>query len=120
MTDGIIVAVLVVAMVLGIRHAVKHFKRKGGCCGSSDYKPKKKKLSKVLYKKVFQVEGMHCEHCKRRVEEAVNDIKGVAGTVNLKKGELTVSYETEVDDETIITKLEQRDYSVTSVRRNDS
>ena len=24
--------------------------------------------------KTFRVEGMHCEHCKARVEEAVNDI----------------------------------------------
>ncbi|MFR4756954.1 MAG: heavy-metal-associated domain-containing protein [Evtepia gabavorous] len=36
--------------------------------------------------KTFQVEGMHCEHCKVRVEEAVNDIKGAAGKVDLKKG----------------------------------
>ena len=116
MTDGIIIAILVVVMFLGIRSMVKHFGRKQGCCGSSDYKPKKKKLSKVLYKKTFLVEGMHCEHCKRRVEEAVSDISGVAGIVNLKKGELIVSYEADVGDEVIMVKLEQRGYSVTSVR----
>lgn len=116
MADGIIVAILVVVMFFGIRSAIKHFARKGGCCGGSDYKPKKKKLSKVLYKKVFQVEGMHCEHCKRRVEEAVNDIRGVAGIVNLKKGELTVSYEADVEDEVVMEKLEQRGYSVNGVR----
>ena len=103
-------------MFLGIRSSVKHFARKGGCCGGSDDKPKKKKLSKVLYKKVFQVEGMYCEHCKRRVEEAVNDIRGVAGIINLKKGELTVSYEADVEDEVIMEKLEQRGYAVKGVR----
>ncbi len=117
MTDGIIIAILTVVVLLGIRSTVKHFSGKGGCCGGSDYKPKKKKLSKVLYKKVFQVGGMHCEHCKRRVEEAVNDIKGVAGIVNLKKGELTVSYEMDVKDEEIIGKLEKRGYSVLKVEK---
>ena len=112
MEDGIIVAVLVVILFVGIRSTVKHFGRKTGCCGSVDYKPKKKKLSKVLYKKTFQVEGMHCEHCKRRVEEAVNDISGVAGVVNLKKNELVVAYETVVDNKIIIAKLEQKGYGV--------
>lgn len=59
---------------------------------------------------------MQCEHCKRRVEEAINDISGVAGIVNLKKGELTISYEADVEDEVIMEKLEQRGYSVTGVR----
>lgn len=112
MTDGIIIAVLVVAMFFGIRSTVKHFARKSGCCGSADYKPKKKKLSKVLYQKTFKVEGMHCEHCKARVEEVVNDIKGLAGSVNLKKGELTVLYAEDVTDELIRSKLERVGYSI--------
>ena len=112
MADGIIVAILVVVMFFGIRSTVKHFAGKSGCCGGSDYKPKKKKLSMVLYKKVFKVEGMHCEHCKRRVEEAVNDISGVAGIVNLKKGELTVSYGLDMEDAVIVEKLEKMGYSV--------
>jgi len=112
MTDGIIIAILVVAIFFGIRATVKHFARKGGCCGSADYKPKKKKLSKVLYQKIFKVEGMHCEHCKARVEEVVNDIRGLAGHVDLKKGELTVSYSEDVEDELIKAKLERVGYMV--------
>lgn len=111
MTDGII-AILVVALFFGIRATVKHFARKGGCCGSADYKPKKKKLSKVLYQKNFKVEGMHCEHCKARVEEVVNDIQGVSGSVNLKKGILTVSYAEDVEDELIKSKIERVGYTV--------
>ena len=55
---------------------------------------------------------MHCEHCKSRVEEAVNDIKGVAGKVNLKKGELTVSYAEDVADELIKEKIKRAGYLV--------
>lgn len=116
MADGIIIAILVVVMFFGIRSTIKHFAGKSGCCGSSDYKPKKKKLAKVNYKKVFKVEGMHCEHCKKRVEEAINDIGGVAGIVNLKTGELTVAYEADIADEVIREKLERSGYSVVGVR----
>lgn len=56
---------------------------------------------------------MHCEHCKRRVEEAVNDIKGVAGRVDLKKGDLTVSYAEDAPDEIIKAKIEKKGYTVT-------
>lgn len=112
MTDYIIIGVIAVIAVVGIFATVKHFKGESSCCGGGSYKPKKKKLKNVRVQKTFRVEGMHCEHCKRRVEEVVNDISGVAGSVNLKKNELTVSYETDVDDTLFKTKLEQLGYTV--------
>ena len=117
MGDGIIIGVLVIVVFIGIRSSVKHFTGQGGCCGGGNYKPKKKKLSKVIYKKTFKVEGMHCNHCKVRVEEIVNDIKGVAGKVNLKKGELTVSYEEDVADELIKSRIERAGYSVKEISK---
>lgn len=115
MENYIIIAILVLVIAIGIRSTIKHFKGQGGCCGGSDYKPKKKKLRNVMYKKTFKVEGMHCEHCKNRVEEVVNDILSVAGVVNLKKGELTVSYAEEVDDVIIKAAIEKAGYSVTEI-----
>lgn len=108
----IIVGIIAVIVVIGIIYTVKHFKGKGGCCGGGSYKPRRKKLSDVKYKKTFKVGGMHCEHCKNRVEEAINDIKGIAGKVDLKKGELTVSYEDNVADEIIKTKIERIGYTI--------
>ena len=55
---------------------------------------------------------MHCDHCKNRVEEVVNDIKGVSGKVNLKKQELTVSYAEDVPDELIKSRIEKAGYTV--------
>lgn len=115
MEDIIIIIVVVVLAAVGLRATVKHMKGQGGCCGGSSYKPKKKKLSNVIYKKSFAVEGMHCEHCKNRVEEAVNSVKGVAGRVDLKKGRLTVSYAEEVDDELIKSRIERAGYQVTDI-----
>lgn len=70
----------------------------------------------MIAAKTFKVDGMHCEKCSNRVTEAVNDIPGVAGVVNLKKGIVTVSYELEVPDEQIKAKIERVGYTVTEIR----
>ncbi len=111
MENVIILAILAVVIVFALRASIRHFRGEGGCCGGGDYKPKKKRLPRVLYQKTFQVEGMHCDHCKARVEEAVNDIPGVAGRVNLKKGELTVSYAEDVADDLILRKIQRAGYT---------
>lgn len=63
---------------------------------------------------------MHCRHCKNRVEEAVNDIKGAAGRVNLKKGELEVLYSEEITDRVIISRVEKAGYTVTGVKKTET
>lgn len=115
MTDYIIIGILAVVAILCIRSTVKHFKGQSGCGGGGGYTPKKKKLTNVLYQKTFKVDGMHCDHCKNRVEEVVNDMKGVAGKVDLKNGELTVSYAEQVDDALIKTRIEKAGYTVREI-----
>ena len=120
MENAIIVGILIIVGFIAIRSTVKHFQGKRGCCGGGSYKPRKKKLSYVITQKTFRVEGMHCEKCKARVEEIVNDIKGVAGKADLKKGELTVSYSEEVSDELIKARIERAGYTVTEIWNADS
>lgn len=112
MQDYIIIAVIVVIAVVGLRSTIAHFKGQGACCGGSGYKPRRKKLTNVKYQKTIHVEGMHCQHCKARVEEVVGDIKGIAGKVDLKQGLLTVSYAEDVADEIIQARLERAGYHV--------
>lgn len=116
MENSIVIGILIIVVFISIRSTVKHFAGRSGCCGGGGYRPKKKKLAKVIYQKTFHVEGMHCEHCKIRVEEVVNDIKGVAGKVNLKKGELMVAYGEAVDDELIKSRIEKAGYHVTEMQ----
>lgn len=115
MENIIIIFVIAIIAAIGVRSTVRHFKGQGGCCGGSSYKPKKKKLAQTIYQKSFRVDGMHCENCKKRVEEVVNDIKGVAGRVNLGKGELTVAYEEDVEDELIMSRIRKAGYIVTEI-----
>ena len=116
MQNHIIIGIIIVIAFFAVRTIVKRKGRKG-CCGSgSDYKPRKKKLQAVIATKVFTVDGMHCEKCANRVTEVVNDIPGVAGVVDLKKGIVTVSYEQEVADEQIKARIERVGYTVTEIR----
>ena len=112
MENYIIIGSIAVIVVVAVISSIKHIKGEGGCCGGGSYKPKRKKLSGIKYTKKFKVGGMHCEHCKNRVEEAVNDIKGIAGRVDLKKGELTVFYAEDAPDEIIMAKIERAGYTV--------
>lgn len=116
MENFIIIGVLIVIAFAAVGTLVKRAGRKG-CCGSAgDYKPRKKNLKKIIATKAFVVEGMHCEKCSNRVTEVVNDIAGVAASVNLKKGIVTVSYEQEVPDEQIKAKIERVGYIVREIR----
>ena len=117
MENYIIIGIIVIAFGFGIYSTVKHFKGEGGCCGGSSYKTKKKKLSSVSYCKLFRIEGMHCENCKNRVEEIINDIQGLSRRVNLKKGELVVSYEADVDNMTIKARIERAGFTVTEIKK---
>ena len=116
MENYIIIGIIIVIAFFAVRTIVKRKGRKG-CCGSgSDYTPRKKKLQAVIATKIFVVDGMHCEKCANRVTEVVNDIPGVAGVVDLKKGIVTVSYEQEVADDQIKAKIERVGYTVTEIR----
>lgn len=116
MEDVIILGILLVVLVGAIVTLIKRAGRRG-CCGSSgDYKSRKKKLKNVIATKVFVVDGMHCEKCAGRVTEAVNDIPGVAGVVDMKKGLVTVSYERDVPDGQLRAAIERVGYTLKEVR----
>ncbi len=118
MQNLVIIVIIVMIVAGGIHPAIGHFKGQGGCCGGGGYRPKKKKLKKVVSRKIFVVEGMHCEHCKNRVEEIVNDIRGVSGKVNLKEGKLTVFYGENADaavDKLIKERMEKAGYRVMEI-----
>ena len=116
MEDMVIMGVLLVILVGAVVTLVRRAGRKG-CCGSgSEYKPRRKKLKNVIAAKTFVVDGMHCEKCAGRVTEAINDIPGVAGVVDLKKGLVNVSYERDVPDGQLRAAIERVGYTVKEIR----
>ena len=118
MENAILIAVIAAAVAAGAWQVFRRVRGKGGgCCGGGgDYRPRRKKLAHVTGQKTFLVEGMSCGRCGARVEEEVNDIRGVAGQADWKRGTLTVSYAQPVDDEVIRQRVERAGYHITGVR----
>lgn len=112
MENFIIIVILIVIIFFALRSTIKHFRGEGGCCGGGTYKARKKKLSTVIEKRTFAVEGMSCQHCVNKVMEAVNSIDGASGIVHLKRGIVVVSLEQPIDDAVIINAIEGAGYTV--------
>lgn len=117
MENTIIICVLLVILVLALMRAKKHFKG-GGCCGSggNTIRSKKKLTEEIIGEKVLFVEGMRCENCEIRVENALNRLDGVVCKVNLKKKTATVSYSKEIQDSVLKETVEKMGYNVTSIQ----
>ena len=117
MQNAIIIGILLVVIVLALLRSKKHFKG-GGCCGSGSttIRTEKKLSGPKLGEKVLTVEGMHCENCQARVENALNRLDNVACRVNLRKKAAVVSYSAEVSDELLKQTVEKLGYKVTDIR----
>lgn len=117
MENAIIVGILLIVITFAVLRAKKHFKG-GGCCGSGSttIRDKKELTSPKLGEKSLIVEGMHCENCEIRVQNALNRLDGVACKVNLKKKTALVSYSQEISDGELKAAVEKLGYKVTSIR----
>lgn len=117
MEDYIIIGILLIIVVIALLRAKKHFKG-GGCCsnGSSTIRDKKTLTAPKLGEKTLVIEGMHCENCEIRLENALNRLENVACKVSWKKRTAVVSYSAEVSDEMLKDTVEKMGYKVTEIR----
>lgn len=117
MENYIIVCILLVIIMVAILRAKKHFKG-GGCCGSGSntIRDKKTLTAPKLGEKTMVIEGMHCENCEIRVENALNRLDGAACKVNWKKRTAVVSYSAEISDDLLKTTVERMGYKVVEIR----
>ena len=117
MENLIIIGLLAVVLALAVLRAMKHFKG-GGCCGggSTTIRSMKTLSAPKLGEKTLIIDGMHCENCEIRVENALNRLDGAVGRVNWKKKTAIVSYSTEIPDSLLRDTVEKLGYTVTEIR----
>jgi len=65
----------------------------------------------------IEVEGMMCDHCRMRVENALNSIEGVKAKVDLKKKSAVLFNAENVSDEEIKQKIEEAGYKTGKIVR---
>lgn len=70
---------------------------------------------KIMNKKVMNIEGMMCGHCKGTVEKVLTALGGEA-TVDLEQKTATVISENEIDDEVLTKAVTDAGYEVISIK----
>lgn len=116
-TETIItIIVIVIILIPAISGSIKHMKGEGDCCGGPKEKPVKKKISGTKLRELtVHIEGMHCQNCKNRIENHLNELDGVVAKVNLSKKTAVVSLYKDIDEETIRAVIEGLDFTVVSM-----
>ncbi len=67
-------------------------------------------------KKIISIDGMCCEHCAKRVENAISAISGViSADVKLKKKIAIVRSRDEISDEEVTKVITDAGYTVTAI-----
>ena len=70
----------------------------------------------MLFKKnkqTFNIDGMHCEHCAKKVESCICTIPAVKKVkVNLNKKEAVITSDQEIKKEEVINALKETDFKV--------
>lgn len=117
MTDTIIIVILVLVIIFALLQVKKRLKG-GGCCngGSNTIRDKKKLTEPKIGEKVLTIEGMHCENCEIRVENALNRLENVACKVSFKKKTAVISYSKDVSDDLLKETVERLGYQVTDIK----
>ncbi len=70
-------------------------------------------------KTVVTIEGMSCNHCKNKVEVALQTIENVNKVkVDLKSKQAIISSKTEVDKDNIKNIVEELGYKVIDIKEN--
>lgn len=118
MENAIIIVILVIILIFAVKGSVQHMMGEGECCGggSRQKKVKKKKLQKVLATKSVQIEGMTCDKCRMRVENALNSVEDINAKVCLHKKEAIVKIGKEIDDGTLEGIIKKQGYEVVSIK----
>ena len=67
-------------------------------------------------KKVINIEGMMCDHCKKKVEKSLLELEGVSKVkVNLKEKNATIYSTKSINNDDINNTINKLDYKVISI-----
>lgn len=113
MTDAIIIIVLLIFIIIALNSVKKRLK--GGCCGGGGgtlkIKPQDRNITHYPHKSLVYIDGMTCEHCKTRVENAFNSLPDCFAKVNLKKKYATVLSKQKLDEKQIAELVAEKGYT---------
>lgn len=115
----VIVVILVVILFFAVKNSIPHFRGEGGCCGGSGKEKliKPSKLERIIATKVIKIEGMRCENCNRRVQNALNQLDGVNAKVYGDRAEAVVKLGRDIEDIELEKAVTGLGYRVISIEK---
>lgn len=66
-------------------------------------------------KKIVEINGMSCDHCRANAEKALNAMSGVTAKVDLKKKRAIVELDREVSDQEFKEVIQEAGYEVGTI-----
>ena len=113
----VIVVILAVILFFAVKNSIPHFRGEGGCCGGSGKEKliKPAKLERIIATKEIKIEGMRCENCNRRVQNALNQLDGVNAKVYGDRAEAVVKLGRDIEDKELEKAVTGLGYRVISI-----
>ncbi len=114
MATFIICLILLCICIFSVKSYMKKLSR--GCCGADSGRgPKKiritdKDVSHYPYQTRLTVEGMTCQNCTTRVENALNSLGGVWASADLSKNQVQIRMKEEIPEEKLKEVIRQTGY----------
>lgn len=69
------------------------------------------------YKKILVVEGMHCGHCAKKVEDVLKELDGVKKVkVDLENKEVLVVSKVELNNDLITNAIKKTDFELKEIK----
>ena len=117
LVDIILVLIVIIILIFALKGSMKHFNGEGACCGgnvNNKVKVDDKNISHYPYTITVYTEGMKCDGCKLKVENALNAKNGIYATANYHKNIVKVHMKENLSDEIITKVVEEAGYRVKS------
>lgn len=117
MGTAIVVIVLAEVVIFSVKSSIRHMRGEGGCCGGSApmKRVKPAKLKNVVETKIIFINGIHCENCCRRIENALNSLEMVNAKVNPDKKNAVVKLGIKMEDDFLKETIRKLGYEVTEI-----
>jgi copper chaperone CopZ len=116
--NTIVLLIILMLCIFGIRGTARRMA--SGCCAGTDsikrIRVKDRNKKHYPYQALVTIEGMHCENCAARVENALNEMDGIWAEVSLNNNSAQIRMKEELDQEQLAAPICAAGYSAHNIR----
>ena len=116
-----VILILAAVVVWAVVHTVQKSRKGGGCCGEHEEAEKRipvrdRNKAHYPYTAELTIEGMTCENCARRVENALIALDGVWARVDIGSHRAQVRLKSPPEESELLMAVRDAGYAVTAMK----